>query len=150
MIFKPPKMKINCPNNVLIDGNTITRVNEIKFLGVIIDDTLSWKKHILFTRSKVAKCIGILCKARKYINRNYLVNLYYSFMYPYLSYCVIIWGSACASHLLPLIKIQKVAIRCICNLPPRTSSIYLFKSTTIVIFAESNDVQFIKHTLFYY
>ena len=132
MIFKPPKMKINCPNNVLIDGKPITRVNEIKFLGVVMDDILSWKKHILFTRSKVAKCIGVLCKARKYINRNYLVNLYYSFMYPYLSYCIIIWGSACVSHLSPLIKIQKVAIRCMCNLAPRTSTTPFFNSTNIL------------------
>ena len=39
--------------------------------------------------------------------------MYYSFVFPYLIYCVEIWGSSLKSYLDPLVKIQKKCIRTI-------------------------------------
>ena len=55
--------------------------------------------------------MGIILKARKFLNRKVLLQLYNSFVYPYLIYCVEIWGNAADIHLDPIIKMQKKIIR---------------------------------------
>ena len=40
---------------------------------------------------------------------------YYSLLYPHLFYGIPIWGNADETHLNSLIKLQKKAIRLICN-----------------------------------
>ena len=67
-------------------------------------------------KDKIAKGIGIISKARKYLNINSLRTLYYSFLYPYFDYCIEVWGSATDSHIQTLIKLQKKAIRIISSL----------------------------------
>ena len=54
--------KLTSQNNLLIkiDQITIERVNNAKFLGVIINSTLSWKDHITTLCRKVSKNIGII------------------------------------------------------------------------------------------
>ena len=46
-------------------------------------------------------------KARQYLNKSSLVNLYYSYVYPYLTYCIEVWGCAYPPHLQCLFFLQK-------------------------------------------
>ena len=46
--------------SVNIDGKELTRVAEYKYLGVILDESLSWNAHVNYLMSKVSKRIGIL------------------------------------------------------------------------------------------
>ena len=39
--------------NIVLGHHNIKRVREIKFLGVIIDDKLSWKPHTKYLNSKL-------------------------------------------------------------------------------------------------
>ena len=61
----------NCKNidNVCISmtNRIITRVRAIKFLGVIIDEKLTWKDHISLVRSKLSKTVGILYIIRHFV-----------------------------------------------------------------------------------
>ena len=70
----------------------------------------------------MAKSIGILSRARKFLNKTTLMQLYFSFLYPYLTYCIIIWGRATENALLPIFKTQKRAIRIIDNIRYRDST----------------------------
>jgi len=85
----------------------------IEFLGVFIDDKLNWKKHISYISSKVSRGLGIVLKARKLLSLSALKTLYFSFIYPYFTYCNHVWGSACDSSLHPLIMLQKRCVRII-------------------------------------
>lgn len=49
---------------VEIDGVAIERVHENKFLGLTIDDRLSWKLHIKHVQSKVSRSIAVIHKAK--------------------------------------------------------------------------------------
>ena len=84
-----------------------------KLLGVFIDDGLSFKNHISYICSKVSKQVGILYKLRDYVQKNTLLDLYYSFVYPYLNYCVTLWGGTFDTHLIPLFILQKRIVRII-------------------------------------
>ena len=73
---------------------TLTRTECCIYLGVILDSEMPWVRHITYVKSKVSKGIGIMYQARKYLDKNSLVNLYYNYIYPYLIYCVKSWGTS--------------------------------------------------------
>ena len=79
-------------------------VQKTKFLGVIIDEHLSFGPHIQYIKGKVSRSLGILYKCRKYFNRDTLLTMYYAFVYPYLTYCIPVWGSTLDKLLDPLIN----------------------------------------------
>ena len=107
MIFSNKKVKERPSIDLKIDGETLSEVKKTKFLGVVIDNKLSWKDHVNYISGKIARGIGILIKARAFINKDALVTLYYSFIYPYLVYCNHIWGSSCSQNLQWLFVLQK-------------------------------------------
>ena len=113
MVFTSTKKNIADPLDIVIDGCCIDKVNFTKFLGVYIDDKLNWKKHISYISGKVSRGIGIIVKARKLLPLTTLKTLYYSFIYPYFTYCNHVWGTACDTHLKPLVKLQKRCVRII-------------------------------------
>ena len=80
--------------NVTIEGESIDIVKETKFLGILLDNSLNWKAHSAYISKKRSKSIGILTRARKLLDRETLRQLYFAFLYPYLNYCLIIWGNA--------------------------------------------------------
>ena len=100
----------------------MARVQEHKFLGIIIHENLSWKPHITSTCDKVAKVIGIFSKSRRYLPSVTLKALYNSLFLPYINYYNLIWASTYASYLEPLYLLEKKAIRIITFSPPRTRS----------------------------
>ena len=108
MIFHRAKFKTT-GQDVIMQNSALTCVTTTKFLGVIIDHKFKWNDHITYVKSKISKSIGILYKIQRFLD----MNTYHSFVFPYLIYCVEIWGNASAIHLDPLIKIQKKSIRAI-------------------------------------
>ena len=79
--------------SININNNKIERVKETVFLGVVLDENLSWKPHILNVTRKISKSIGIIYKSSFSLQTSSLRILYYSLFYPYLMYCVSVWGS---------------------------------------------------------
>ena len=102
MIFTT-KRKIIPGIVINIEGHIINEVDSTKFLGVYLDNKLNWKKHIAY----VSGGIGLIIKARKLLNSDALITLYYSFIFPYLSYCNHIWGATYATNLQKLVIQQK-------------------------------------------
>ena len=61
----------------------------------------------------MSKSIGILSKARKYLNLSCLTTLYYSYVYPLITYCIEVWGSCADQRVQSVFKLQKKAVRII-------------------------------------
>ena len=101
-------------------------VDKTKFLGVMIDEYLSFSPHIQYIKGKISRSLGILYKCKKFFKDSTLVMLYNAFIYPYFTYCVTVWGNTYSSYLDPLIKLQKRAIRLIASLPKRSHTETLF------------------------
>ena len=70
---------------LFIDGITLEKETVTKFLGVIIDENVTWKAHINTISTKISKSIGILYRARLIIPRKQLNQLYFSFVHSYLN-----------------------------------------------------------------
>lgn len=112
----------NIDISIKIDGMEIQRVQETKFLGVIISEDLSWKSHINYTKGKIAKSISVLHKVKLLFNHSALLILYNSLIIQYLTYCVEISGTTCKTYAQPLFILQQRALKTINNCRHRDSS----------------------------
>jgi hypothetical protein len=70
--------------NIAIDGINILDVTKTKFLGVVINQTLTWNDHIMIIKQKIAKNVGILTRVRYCILHCVLLSLYHVLIEPYL------------------------------------------------------------------
>ena len=118
MIIKSNKKKIantfklKLPNK---DGSeyTLEKKTLHKISWVLIDDAILWNYHISYTCSRISRNRGIFLKLRHFLPLKQLGQLYYNLIYPYLSYAIIAWGSASASHLKKIHVKQNRIIRLI-------------------------------------
>ena len=65
--------------NLFIDNQIIKRQSSIKFLGILLDENLSWKEYLKFTENKIAKNIGLMWKVKLYLNKDPLLALSFTF-----------------------------------------------------------------------
>ena len=113
IIFHPRQKKVNVNVPLTLENTVIKQVTESKFLGVLIDQHLSWKPHIDFVSKKISKSVGIIAKARFYLSSQTFMTLYYSLVYPFLIYCNVAWSSTYCSNLNCIYLLQKRLVRLI-------------------------------------
>ena len=99
--------------NLKIDNNIIQQAAFVKFLGVIIDEKLTWKNHISFVHKKTIEAAALIAKLRHYTNKNTLKLIYYALVYPYLTYGNLIWGNTYQTKLQKILNVQKKIVRLI-------------------------------------
>ena len=99
--------------DVLINNKKIEHVHEARFLGVIVDDKLTWSKHIAAVRSKMCRYLGIMYKIKHQLPIKARLQIYHSFIQSHINFCSLVWGFASKSHIESLFTIQKKAMRAI-------------------------------------
>ena len=97
--------------DVFINDVKIKRENSLKFLGVMIDENLTWKTHIELAENKISKSVGILFKASRYLNSKSLRSIYFALVHPYINYANISWASTNKTYLKRILGKQKQAAR---------------------------------------
>ena len=120
------------PISINVKGQIVNEITETKFLGVILDNKLSWNAHIKYISKKISKSLSILKMLKSTFPCRILKSLYYSFVYPYFSYCNLIWGGAAKSHLESLVLLQKKCIRNISKVGYLDSTVPLFSEQKIL------------------
>ena len=85
ILFKNKDKLDISPNSNKIMNVNIPQVEHTKFLGVQLD---SWSTHGSYIKCKIAKGVGIISKAKRVLTKPTLLTLYYTFIYPYLRYCI--------------------------------------------------------------
>ena len=113
VIFHPFNKPLKCNVTIKINNKSICEKKSIKYLGVLIDSTLSWKDHIFNITRKLSRAIGILYKLRPFVTTKIMKNIYYALVYSHLVYAIEVWGSACVTHMTKILTLQKRAIRLI-------------------------------------
>ena len=83
----------------------------VRYLGIIIDNNLSWNHHIDHVAIKISQTVGLICKLRHFLPRHTLLTIYRSVVAPYLTYGLTAWGQAYKSHLEKHLKLQKRVLR---------------------------------------
>jgi hypothetical protein len=71
---------------IFLDNIKLLRTETAKFLGVVIDENLSWKNHIYYIKGKIAKNVGIIKRLKFSLPLKTLNTLYGTLVLPYLNY----------------------------------------------------------------
>ena len=130
MMFSSKKKLKKLPNLTLkLSGTIIERVDSFNFLGLLIDETLSWNPHKKHISIKISQTIGILKKLKKSLPTHILKTLYNSMILSKLNYGLLVWGHGNTTNIL---KLQKKAIRTITNSKYNAHTDPLFKKLGIL------------------
>ena len=122
------------PNvNLTVDNELIRMVDQFKFLGVILDNSLTFKSHFKVLYNKLLKSTFVIKSLSILLLSHCLRILYFAYYHSHFSYCVPVWW--------PLLKrssqdclmiLQKRIVRYVCKANPRQHCMPLFKSETIL------------------
>ena len=118
--------------DIILNKTKLKRVDKTKFLGVTIDENLSWKNHIDGITKTISRNVGMINKLKFIIPERILRTLYCTLVLPYINYGILIWGKACKTYVEKIHKLQKWAVRIISNSHYRSHSAPLFQKHDIL------------------
>ena len=134
---------------VKINKERIEEVKSQKFLGVIFDKNLNWKEHINSIISKLNSCLGATRRARSFLNKSSLFNIYFSLMHSRVDYCCSTWAAwEPRGNKVLLQRLQAVCntfFRVIFNLDRKDSVRALLKSNGVLNIFQNYDFSIYKH-----
>jgi len=124
------KNKILHNLNIEYNNKMIIQANFVKFLGLTLDFTLSWKQHIDAIIPKLNKACYIIRKLKLHLSTTVLKMVYHAFFHSVMSFGLIFWGNCTNSRCV--FKLQKRAIRIIMGAKNRDSCKEFFKLLKIL------------------
>ena len=86
-----------------------------KYLGVQIDESLTWKNQIKSVTEKASRAIGFLKYAKHFLPEAIVKTLYISIVQPHFQYCCSLWGCCNSTDILQLQRLQNRAARILTN-----------------------------------
>jgi len=110
---------------------TITKVDKIKYLGVVIDKHLKWKEHTEYLSKNLRNIVYKFYQLRNILNFSILKMIYNSLVESVLRYCIVVWGGLYDEHLQALDVTQKYIIKVIMKKPKRYPTSLLFTESQL-------------------
>jgi hypothetical protein len=114
-----------CLDNKRISTNSYT-----KFLGLRVDNKLSWKPLIDHLINKRSTTCYVIRYVKPFVNTNAIIMIYHSIFHAVMTYGIIFWGNSSTS--IQIFRTQKKAIRIIMGRGNRVSCRNLFKELNIL------------------
>ena len=139
IVFRQKNKKLSNVPDILIDNNKIDMVHSSKFLGVIINERLTFCDHIKLIKQKISKSLGILKYVRYKLSHTILRSLYFTLINPYYEYCNLVWSSN--RYVGEIVTLQKKAVRIICGANWNDHTLPLFKKMCILRVDEIHRLQ---------
>ena len=104
-IFKSSRKNIpDLPDKIEFLDYEIKRTSNIKFLGLTLDENLSWNDHIDEVCNKLKSFFHIFYNIRDYLSKKAIQSIYYALVYSRIKYGINVYG-----HVGPT-KIEKIQI----------------------------------------
>ena len=130
MIFKNKQRIISNDRLPIIrmNNNPIERVQKFLYLGIYMDEDLTWDAHITYISNKISKNNGVLRRLKHTIPRHILKIIYFSLINSHLNYGTLLWGF----NLDRIELLQKKAIRTITHSYTLAHTENLFKQEKIL------------------
>ena len=90
-----------------IENQEIELANCAKYLGILIDNKMSYKNQISAVSKKINNRNSILYKLRHFIPDKDIKNVYYAHIHSHINYGIGAWGGATKSNFTKIIRKQK-------------------------------------------
>lgn len=104
--------------------------NDQKFLGLYVDNNISWDVHLDYVSKKINKAYFAILQLKSTLGVEGLLKVYYALVYPHLSYNVVLWGNA--TNWQKIFVAQKRILRLIFNLKQIETCKHIFKDNKIM------------------
>lgn len=115
----------------------LSRTESLKYLGVTIDQSLSFNHHIAILVTRLRKLIFIF-KTLKHISDRRLIKLvYFALCQSIIDYCITSWGGAAKSHLILLERAQRAILKVSLGLPYRFPTTDLYRQWNVLSVRQS-------------
>ncbi len=101
------RQAIHTDREIMIANTEIKRKTEARFLGVIIDEKLTWARHIATIKAKMSRYVGIMYKLKRHLPFQARLQIFHSLVQSHLNFCNLVWGFAAKNHIDGLFRKQK-------------------------------------------
>ena len=78
--------------SLVIGGNEISRVENFKYLGIMMDEKLKYHAQVEYIKSKLSSLCGVSFRLKNHFNLQSANSFYYALVYSVVSYCIVVWG----------------------------------------------------------
>ena len=130
--FRSKSKKITKKINFRISGQKLLPSKSIKYLGIHLDEHLSWSEHINYLLPKISRNTGMLTKIRHFVDNKTLLNIYYALFNSYITYGCQIWAQNKNPLLKRIFSLQNKALRIINFKSYRTPANALYANSKII------------------
>jgi hypothetical protein len=103
------KSKYTSDIQIKYEDKQISIANGTKFLGLFINNNLSWKTHIECIKSKLSSACYAMRSLKPYVSINNMKMIYYSFFHSVMTYSLLFWGKS--PDIIQIFMLQKRIIR---------------------------------------
>ena len=83
-----PQNKLKSNVTILLNKKVIEEKEYVKYLGVLMDSSLSFRHHISSLNKEISRAIGVMHKIKYFVEKRILTSLYYSIIYPFFIYAI--------------------------------------------------------------
>ena len=137
MIFSPTNKEYSLANHPIVIKDQIIKEcgslkedKSVKFLGIHLDQNLTWSHHIQHISSKISKNLYIMNRVKHFLPHHSLKSLYYTMIDPYMTNGISVWGNSISINKIN--TLQKRAMRIINKKRYNSHTEPLFKSENIL------------------
>jgi len=120
VLCRKGKQKDVKSEKVHVDGKEVSKLEAVKYLGIVIDKDLRWKQHIDKVWLRCHAKFAAIRRAGNYLSSH--VKKFQTFVLPHLDYCLAVWHSCGVTLSQKIEGVQNYAMRLILRKPHRTSS----------------------------
>ena len=78
--------------DIRIRDSIHTKVSTVKFLGITLDENLTFNDHVKNVTTKISKTVGVMRRLHCQLPADVMVKLYYSLVYSQWTYALLAWG----------------------------------------------------------
>lgn len=130
---------------ITLNSSALEWSDQIKYLGVVIDNKLSFAKQISYVYGRLSRVLGICRVLSRQVTKDALLTIYFSLAYPLIIESIIIWGGASNTNLKKILTIQNKLLRVILSVKydhnniPMMPSNEMYKQLGILKFPDVYD-----------
>jgi hypothetical protein len=150
--FSTKQNKQKMQPKIYIDESKINQTEDCKFLGIILDQNLSWDKHVNHVVCKMSSGLYALRHMSRVCNIDTLKSIYFSLINSYMAYGIVIYGATSKKNLNRILLQQKKALRIIFNLKQRQAvkeyfsklgilTVYALYIFECILYVKTNEVK---------
>jgi hypothetical protein len=127
IVFKQ-KNKMNVQLDLYVNSTAINRTDNIKYLGLVIDEGLSWNLHVEGKINKISPLVGVMRRSEVF-ERKVKHIVYHTFIMPHVSYGLLVWSQCAAQVRSAMQRVMNKALKHIHGLKRNTSTVELYQMT---------------------